>query len=167
MYFIDDPEHCNFKVDFEPQLPLLPKEHTDSLWEEVNRLMKKGILPLQSTPQYDLPPGRSFTRSPPQQPCFASKFMRSDHNEQGQNSLEVPAGREDKVKGKMKPKKKCLPVESPSAGTDVEVSEQPRLLFREMQPSTVGSGRRAGGRASEKRDSIISPQEGSCQDEIR
>ena len=42
--------------------------------------------------------------------------------------LEVQVGKQDKIKGKMEPKRTAL--ESSSAGTGVEAPEQPRLSCR-------------------------------------
>ena len=82
--------------------------------------------------------------------------MRSDQNERGENSPEVPADGEDNIKGKIESKRTTLG--SPSAGTGEEAPKQPRLLRREMQPIAVGGCRHVDGRCSDQGENIISPR---------
>ena len=66
-------------------------------------------------------------------------FKRSE----GKPRLKVQVDRQNQIKGKMKPE--CTALESSLAGTVVEAPEQPRLLRREMQRTTVGGCRHADG----------------------
>ena len=36
VYLINHPKHCDPEVEFQPQLPPAPQEHTDILWADVN-----------------------------------------------------------------------------------------------------------------------------------
>ena len=54
VYSVDDPERWEVKMDFEPRRLPPPREFTESIWAEVNRLRHEILTP-QTTPQYDTP----------------------------------------------------------------------------------------------------------------
>ena len=87
------------------------------MWTEVNQLSEGGILPPQPPPYHNFPPRRISARSPPQQPCSASRLIsgkdtvepeRSDQNKRWEFSLDIHIGEEENIKSKMKPQRTTL-----------------------------------------------------------
>ena len=68
---------------------------------------------------------------------------RSDQDKCGKDLLDVYVCEEEKIKGKMGPGRIAL--ESSLSGTSPEAPEQPRLLLRDMQRTTVDMSTAADG----------------------
>ena len=112
----------------------------------------------QSKPPENIPqplPSPGIPPPPSPVPCAESDLLGGDQIESEVSSLEALVDDEAEILGEMKPKRTCCTLKPlQSAGPDVKVPEQPRLLCREMRPTTVGDCRYAKARGLEQGGSI-------------
>ena len=121
MCSVEDPKHSQINVYSDYRRPPTPQESTESMWVEMNVLNQKILLfqSPQPSPQCDVPPQRSSSRSPPQQ-CSISRVATVEKTTVEPSAeevipLDVRVYMEERTEGKIQPERGAL--KSQRAGT--------------------------------------------------